>query len=740
MVAPAAKTPRIVNADKTAIVKDPGTLVWNNQTNRLEVVDNAGVFVPTGGGGTIPDNVLLQQLWVNAASGSDANDGGEYTPFASYAAATAFAALTASPTNRFVINLIGDFTEASPVLYPFLDLVFHSGTFTVTGGLSLDNSWDPVDNELVTIQGMKMDGFWTFSWIGNNGNVIRFLNCDHGATTSGICLSNPGSANALQIINDTSPFDTSYSSALSMINSPSVLFNITVAGEVRYITVSDGYTLTHFLLNSNTPFGVVVRQDIPNTSTQAINIRNTPQPVNSPVLEDELSKVYIDVDSYLNEPTFFDTGSYADIITLCVNGVRQQIWVNDAVGNDLNNGGINSPFKTYDAARAFAASKVSPTNRYLMNIVGDLTLAGDFNINPYIDLNFIDSTVTINGGGGILLDAAWTVNSEKVTINGFKPICAVGLNLTWASNTYVGNVVTFVNGNWAQCTSGFLFTAGYSNLNDNTVCIINDLNPVPSSFSGGMTVSDIKSRMQGVNFGGDVNYTLFDDDYAIDHWLVNCYVPGAVNVTRPVGNSYQNLRIRNTFIGSPITLDTQGGKVFIDSNSYSQTQIIGGINVYDDFVISDITDGILMSTFSPTAWAFVTGTYPTNALTGHLAGINNALNAKENALQYIETSNLTQIAQVNTEYTTNNAATVSLTLPINSAVGDTIRVNGKGAGGWRIDQQNAGHIIHVGAQNTTLGPTGSLASATQFASVTLRCVTTNNVWVGIAFAGTFTPV
>jgi hypothetical protein len=738
MVAPSSKTPRIVNADKTAIVKDPGTLVWNNQTDRLEVVDNAFNFVPTGGGGTIPDNVILQQLWVNAASGSDANDGGEYTPFASYAAATAFAALTASASNRFVINLIGDFTEASPVLNPFMDLVFHSGTFTVTGGMSLANSWDTVvNNELVTIQGMKMAGFWSFSWIANSGNIIRFLNCDHGLTTSGNFLSNPGSVNALQIINDTSLAATSYSSSLFVSQSPSVLFNATVAGEIRYDVLTDGYTLDHYLLNSTIPFGIVLKKTVPNTSTQVVHVRNTPMPTGSPVLEDPLCTIEIDTVSYLNDPTILLSGSYADIITKGLNGIRQQLWVNDAVGNDLNNGGLNQPMKTYDAARAAAAAVASPTNRFLINVIGDLTLAGDFNINPYIDLNFINSTVTINGGGGILLDAAWTVSSEKVTINGFKPICAAGLNLTWALNTYVGNVVTFNNPNFAQCPTAFLFSTSYSNLNDNTVCIFNDLNPTPSSFSGGMTVSDIKSRFQGVNFGGDVSYTLFDDDYNTDHYLYNCYVPGTVSVTRPVGNGTQRLRVRNTFIGNPINLDTQGGQVFIDSDSYSQTPVIGGSNIYEDFVLSDITDGILMNTITPTQYSFVSGTYPTNALTGFMKGVDNKLGSL--TIPYVETSSLTNVMSPNTEYTANAGSVVSLTLPINAAVGDTIRVNGKGAGGWRIDQQNAGHIIHVGAQNTTLGPTGSLASATQFASVTLRCVTTDNVWVGIAAVGTFTP-
>jgi hypothetical protein len=587
---------------------------------------------------------------------------------------------------------------------------------------------------------MKLIGFWVFSWIGNNGNIIRFLNCDHGLTTGGNFLSNPGSLNALQIINDTSLVTTSYSSNLFLSNSPSVLFNATVSGEIRYDLLSDGLTVNHYLLNSNIPFGIILKKTIPNTSTQVVHVRNTPMPTGSPVLEDPLSTVEIDTVSYLNDPTLLLAGDLSQIITKGLNGIRQQIWVNSAVGNDLNNGGINQPFATYDAARAFAAAVASPTNRFLMNVIGDMTLAGDFNINPYIDLNFVDSTVTINGLSGIVLDASWTVSNEKVLITGFKPITSPGLNINWASNTYLGNVVTFLNCNWAQCSAGFLFSSSYSNLNDNTVCIINDLNPVPSSFSGGLTVSDIKSTIQSVNFGSDLNYTLLDDDYALNHYLRNCHVPGTVNITRPNGNAQQAVHIRNCQLDNPINLDGQFCSFTIDVNSYNKAPIIGGLNSYIDVTVYGITDGLLMNTFTPTQYSFVPGSYVTNALTGYMQGIDNALAGKAPVVPYVEATNLTNIIAVNTEYTANNAAVVSLTLPTSASDGDKVKVNGKGAGGWRIDQQNAGHVIHYGALSTTVGPGGSLASATQFASISLVCITAPDVWEVQASAGTFTIV
>lgn len=732
MAVPSLKTPRIVNADKPGIVTDPGTLVWNNDTDQLEVVNNANAFVPTGGGGGIPANVIHQQLWINATDGSDSNDGGEYTPFASYAAATAFAALSASPTNKYLIRVIGDLAATTPVLYPYIDLLFSNGIFTVTGGWTLDASWDTVvSNEVVTIEGMKLAGFWSFSWVGNSGNIIRFLNCDHSLTTSGNFLSNPGSANILQIINDTSPLTTSYSGNLFITNSASFLFNMVAGSEIRYDLVTDGYTIDHYLLNSTIVTDILLKKTVPNTSTQVVHVRNTPMPVGSPVLEDVDSTVEIDTDSYLSDPSLLLSGTLANIVTKGVNGIRQQLWVNANTGNDLNNGSPNAPMATYDAARTLAQVTASPTNRFLINVVGDLTLAGDFNLNPYIDLNFIDSTVTINGSSGVFLDPSFTVSNEKIYISGFKPITNVGLNLIFTAGT--GNWITFNNPNFSQCDNGFIYNP--APLNDNGISIFNDTSPT-TCFNTLFWVIQAFSTIEGVNFGGEVRQDIFDDDFNMRAVMYNCTANTIVQM-RTSGNSVGTLYARNVKSNSGFSVASGNWTLNIDSDSYNVVAVSNDAT-YANIVTYNTTDGEILGSMTPANFSFVSGNYPSNALTGYIQGIDDKLGAL--TLPYIETSNLTNVMSPNTEYTANNAAVVSLTLPINAAVGDTIRVNGKGSGGFRIDQQNAGHVIHVGAASTTVGPTGSLASATQFASITLRCITTDDVWTTIGFAGTFTPV
>lgn len=85
---------------------------------------------------------------------------------------------------------------------------------------------------------------------------------------------------------------------------------------------------------------------------------------------------------------------------------------------------------------------------------------------------------------------------------------------------------------------------------------------------------------------------------------------------------------------------------------------------------------------------------------------------------------------VNSGYIANNASLVTLTLPSVAQVGDSVSVQGKGAGGWKI-AQNAGQTINIGdATNpaTTTGVGGSLASTTRYDSLELLCITANSGW------------
>ena len=89
---------------------------------------------------------------------------------------------------------------------------------------------------------------------------------------------------------------------------------------------------------------------------------------------------------------------------------------------------------------------------------------------------------------------------------------------------------------------------------------------------------------------------------------------------------------------------------------------------------------------------------------------------------------------VNNGYIANNAGLVTLTLPTTAAVGDVVRVVGKGAGGWKI-AQNAGETIYFGVSTTTTGVGGSLDSTEDRDAVELVCVTANDDWTVLSSIG-----
>lgn len=82
---------------------------------------------------------------------------------------------------------------------------------------------------------------------------------------------------------------------------------------------------------------------------------------------------------------------------------------------------------------------------------------------------------------------------------------------------------------------------------------------------------------------------------------------------------------------------------------------------------------------------------------------------------------------VNMGYITNNVARVELTLPLLSVLGANIRVVGKGAGGWQINQ-NAGQNIVLDAASTTVGVGGNLQSDAFGESIDLICTTADTTW------------
>ncbi len=98
-----------------------------------------------------------------------------------------------------------------------------------------------------------------------------------------------------------------------------------------------------------------------------------------------------------------------------------------------------------------------------------------------------------------------------------------------------------------------------------------------------------------------------------------------------------------------------------------------------------------------------------------------------------------QTAAVNNGYFCNKAGTLTLALPLASAVGDVIEViNINTATGTQFTQA-ANQQIFFATASTTLGATGTLTSSALGDSLKLVCRTANLVWYVSSAVGNWTP-
>lgn len=116
---------------------------------------------------------------------------------------------------------------------------------------------------------------------------------------------------------------------------------------------------------------------------------------------------------------------------------------------------------------------------------------------------------------------------------------------------------------------------------------------------------------------------------------------------------------------------------------------------------------------------------PTNAQD---AATKSYVDANGGGIAWLEVTGTSQTAATNKGYIANNAALVTVTLPSTAELGKTVRIAGKGAGGWRV-AQNSGQQIHFGNTSSTSGTGGRLDSTHRYDSVELVCITANTTWV-----------
>lgn len=116
------------------------------------------------------------------------------------------------------------------------------------------------------------------------------------------------------------------------------------------------------------------------------------------------------------------------------------------------------------------------------------------------------------------------------------------------------------------------------------------------------------------------------------------------------------------------------------------------------------------------------------------------LNSTGGGFTWTDVTGTSATLAVNNGYVADNAGLVTLTLPATANIGDTIKIMGKGAGGWTI-VENTNQQIHLGNVATT-ATTGSVSSSNQYDSIEIVCITSgaSTIWSTQAAVGNLTIV
>jgi hypothetical protein len=115
------------------------------------------------------------------------------------------------------------------------------------------------------------------------------------------------------------------------------------------------------------------------------------------------------------------------------------------------------------------------------------------------------------------------------------------------------------------------------------------------------------------------------------------------------------------------------------------------------------------------------------------------ITATGTGISWSEVTGTSQAAAVNSGYVANNAALVTVTLPDTAAVGDIVRVVGKGAGLWRL-AQNASENINFGNLTSTTGVGGYVEATLRYDCLEVICTVANTTWTVMSSIGNLTVV
>lgn len=344
-----------------------------------------------------------------------------------------------------------------------------------------------------------------------------------------------------------------------------------------------------------------------------------------------------------------------------------------------------------------------------------------------------DLTLTPNGTGDVVLDglnwpqADGSANTLLYT-NG-------AAQLAWTTATFpvtagsAGTILRSNGTNWVNSTSTFADTYLI-----NTILYAGTANTITgmTAAARGVLVSDNSSVPSMLASASTTGQVLQGSTTGTPTWSTPTYpsasgTAGKVIRADGTNNAYSTATFADTYAVSTILYAASADAVsgLATTNRAALSTSATGVPTW-----LALTDGQLV--VGSTAGAPAAATLTAGANVGISVGSNSITISSTGGSGYVwtEVSGTSQQMAVDNAYVANNAGLVTFTLPDTASVGDTVIVQGKGAGGWLI-AQNAGESIHLGSSTTTVGVGGSLASTNRYDSIELVCITADTEWATV---------
>lgn len=311
-----------------------------------------------------------------------------------------------------------------------------------------------------------------------------------------------------------------------------------------------------------------------------------------------------------------------------INNIVQLIWVNDLNGNDSNSGAIDSPMKTYNAARLRAKSLGASINfSFQLMIIGNQDITGDMYISANISIIGLSNyTSGFRVSGSLLLDSDWGTGQSYS--HSYNIYIYVGAQYNLIFPAYQ----PFAHLKFTNCSlndlSTFIIQGSSTSSGPETVTFENcstDILPYSPHF----ITDNINLYLINTDLSDSVVELLATVNAAVQYNLVinNArFNTKNIKVTTSSTSTIKAYITASNTQGATLSLDGTGNTVYVDSTSYMFSLAFANGATLSNIITPSLTDGVVNSNYSPTLYTPTAGTlFATSTLTGNLKGIDLAL-------------------------------------------------------------------------------------------------------------------